>query len=52
MFIPMYKFDKIPKMNSVQLVGQFIRYELERNMPFYEIMRSVRFWLNKLFFIN
>jgi hypothetical protein len=46
-FLPRIYYATIPKIKSAKMLSMYIKYEMEKNIPMFEILRTIRQWSQK-----
>jgi hypothetical protein len=46
-FFPRYYIARRPRLRSAKLVSLYIKYQLEKGIPLFEVLRTVRQWCHK-----
>lgn len=47
---PRFFIRKLPRLTSAKLIALYIKYELEKGVPFFEVMQFVRKWCSRAIF--
>jgi hypothetical protein len=47
LFFPRYYIARRPRLRSAKLVSLYIKYQLEKGIPLFEVLRTVRQWCHK-----